>query len=429
MGFLDARMKVLIKNVFGSAAARFVNLFITLALVPLTINALSPTDYAYFAMAISLSVLAAYADLGMGLAVVNVVAQRDARPNSGKAQRAVSIVWFSLLGIGAIGLTFTSLVGVWANFGVEYESIHQLNAILLAAACVFAGLPTGLVQRVLFAGQKNVQANAWSTGARVLSLGSVWLLVTFSQANLQSLVFAVVGVPMMVGWLSVVVVFGGGRDNELRPKTTNFCTRLLQPYLVIGMSFLVMQLVPYVETGADIVIIGQIIDVKLVPAFDVYSKIFTYVPALISIAIFPLWPAIANANASGDGNWILKIRKFGYITVVLIALFVSFIFLYFSKSIILHWTGKDLYLDFSVTSAMAVFSVLTCIGTVQSMILSGLGEIKAQVKIYCIYMVLLILGKGFAAEFFGLPAMLWVLNIIYIFRLIYAERLFLIQRK
>jgi O-antigen/teichoic acid export membrane protein len=76
---IDTRMRVLAKNIFGSAAARFINLFITLAMVPLTINALSPTDYAYFAMAISLSVLATYADLGMGLAVVNVVAQRGSQ--------------------------------------------------------------------------------------------------------------------------------------------------------------------------------------------------------------------------------------------------------------------------------------------------------------------------------------------------------------
>jgi len=104
----DDRLKVLVKNVFGSAAARFVNLFITLAMVPLTINALSPTDYAHFAMALSLSMLAAYADLGMGLAVVNVIAQRGARPKSTKAQRAISVVWFSLLGIACVGLLLES---------------------------------------------------------------------------------------------------------------------------------------------------------------------------------------------------------------------------------------------------------------------------------------------------------------------------------
>jgi O-antigen/teichoic acid export membrane protein len=300
VSLLDARMKVLLKNVSGSAAARFINLFIALAMVPLTINALSPTDYAYFAMAISLSVLAAYADLGMGLAVVNVIAARGARPKSLKAQRAVSVVWFTLMGIAALGVVLVLLLAAWVNFGSASDSTHQYNAMLLAAGCVFAGLPTGLVQRVLFAEQKNVQANAWSTGARLLSLAVVWILVATGNANLLTLVLAAIGVPLSLGWTSVYVIFGNNQTNIFRPTARHYDIRLLRPYLILGMSFLVMQLVPYVETGFDTILIGKAVNINLVPAFDVYSKLFTYVPALISIAAFPLWPAIANAKAKGE---------------------------------------------------------------------------------------------------------------------------------
>lgn len=424
MSFFDARMKVLIKNVFGSAAARFVNLFITLALVPLTINALSTTDYAYFAMAISLSVLAAYADLGMGLAVVNVVAERGAKQTSGRAQQAVSVVWFSLIAIAALGLLLTSLVAAWLNFGMQSESSHQYNAMLLAAGCVFAGLPTGLVQRILFAEQKNIQANAWSTGARIISLGVVWALVATNHVNLLALVFAVIGVPMLIGWLSVLLVFGNKHIEELRPKWSRYDFRLLRHYLVLGLAFLVMQTVSFSETNVDSLIVGGLLSTNLVPPLDVYSKLFNYIPALISIVAFPLWPAIANAKASGDSQWIIQIRKWGYLAFGTLALIASTVIFWQSENIIYLWTHKSLVLDRSITSGMAIFAVLSAIGTMQSMILGGLGVIKAQAGIFLVYAIVLLIAKIFSVYFFGLTAMFWTLNIVYICRLAYTEKFF-----
>lgn len=423
MSFLDARMRVLIKNVFGSAAARFVNLFITLALVPLTINALSATDYAYFAMAISLSVLAAYADLGMGLAVVNVVAERGVKQTSGRAQRAVSVVWFSLLAIAACGLLLTSLIAAWLNFGMQSESIHQYNAMLLAAGCVFAGLPTGLVQRILFAEQKNIQANAWSTSARIISLGVVWALVATNYVNLLALVFAVIGVPMLIGWLSVLVVFGKKHIDELRPKWSRYDIRLFRPYLTLGLSFVVLQLAPYVETGIDNLLIGSFIDISLVPAFDVYSKLFTYVPALISIAAYPLWPAIASAKVSGDILWILRVQRIGYISIFLSTFVIALILILFATNVIKVWTNKTLAIELNVIIGFGALCILSSIALFQSMVLNGFGQIKEQLKIFAIYVPFLLTVKVISATSFGVTAMVWSLNFCYLWRLFMANKL------
>ncbi len=422
MSFIDTRMRVLIKNVFGSAAARFVNLFITLAMVPLTINALTPTDYAYFAMAISLSVLAAYADLGMGLAVVNVVAARGARQASRRAQRAVSVVWFTLLGIGALGLMLILLIAAWVNFALLPASVEQYNAMLLGAGCVLAGLPTGLVQRVLFAEQKNIQANAWSTSARVVSLIVVWGLVVTHQANLLALVFAVIGVPMLMGWLSVVLIFGNKKNDDLRPKWIYCDFRFVNHYFILGLSFLVMQTVSFSETNVDSLIVGGLMDANLVLPLDVYSKLFNYIPALISIAAFPLWPAIANAKASGEDKWIVNIIKWGYLSFGAMASISSMIIYLKSDYIIYMWTSKEIFLSKASIIAMAVFSILSALGTMQSMILGGLGEIRSQANIFLVYAIILLFVKILSAYLFGLTAMLWSLNIIYLFRLIYTEK-------
>lgn len=429
MSFLDARLKDLLKNVFGSAAARFVNLFITLAMVPLTINALSPADYAYFAMALSLSVLATYADLGMGLAVVNVIAARGARPKSIKARRAVSIVWFSLLGFTVVGMGLVLVIAWFVNFSLETNSTYQYNAMLLAVGCIFAGLPTGLVQRVLFAEQKNIHANAWSTGARLVSLILVWVITSSGVANLFILVFAVIGIPVIIAWLSVFVVFVLPGSCDLRPSISLFSTRLIRPYMVLGVSFLLLQMAPFFETGVDNLIVGGLIDIKVLPAYDTYSKLFNYAPAIISIASFPLWPAITNAKASGDKEWILKMQRVGCAVSLIVAIFVAASLVAFSEKMVLIWTGQNLTLEASVIWGLGVLCVFSSFGIFQSMLLNGLSEIKGQINIFLIYTPVLLLLKMLAAYFCGISAMIWVMNICYFWRIYMANALILQSRK
>lgn len=134
---LDDRLTKLLKNILGSAAARFVNLFTTLLLVPLTVNALSPTEYAFLSMAISLSILSSYSDLGMGMAIVNTLAAESDQTKPLRSQRAISVVWFTLLTIAGLGLVLLSLAWIGIERFASPENIKQYQALLLSASIVW----------------------------------------------------------------------------------------------------------------------------------------------------------------------------------------------------------------------------------------------------------------------------------------------------
>lgn len=420
---LDDRLRRLFKNIFGSAAARFINLLIALALVPLTINSLTHTDYAFLSIAISLSALSAYADFGIGLSIVNTLARESNSSAPRRSQRAISVVWFTLLTISLIALFITGSVALWVNHFSTPENLPRYHAMLLGVACIFFGLPSGLIQRILFARHRTTEANIWTTCGRLLSLAFVWVAVNFGTTNLPTLVFGVIGVPVLVNWLSVLVVFTRFEMRVLRPRFKQFDRRVLKPYLITGMSFLVIQLVPYIEIGMDTLLAGALISINIVPALDVYTRLFTYVPALASIALFPLWPAIAHAKAADDIAWILKIRRWTYLLVGVISITLSGVLLLYGKEIIAWWTKQHLTLPVSAVVGMAFFAVLTCLGSVQSMFLNGTGVIRKQVYVYLTYVVILICAKSSAAMTLGLPGMIWSLNVCYIARLYVAEKL------
>lgn len=420
---LDDRLRRLFRNIFGSAAARFINLLIALALVPLTINSLTPTDYAFLSIAISLSALSSYADLGIGLAIVNTLARESNAKTPRRSQRAISVVWFTLLIVAFGALAITGGAALLVDHLVTSESLPRYNAILLGVACIFFGLPSGLIQRILFARHRTTEANIWATCGRVLSLFFVWIAVKVGATNLPTLVFGVIGIPVLVSWLSVFVVFRRAEMQALMPRIKLFDKRILKPYLITGLSFLAIQLVPYVEVGMDTILAGTLISISIVPALDVHTRLFTYVPALASIALFPLWPAIANAKAAGDIAWILKIRRWAYLLVCAIAMTLSGLLLLNVKQIIIWWTKQALNLPTSVVTGMAVFAVLTCLGSVQSMFLNGAGIIKKQVYLYLPYILILLSIKSISAISFGLTGMVWSLNICFIARLYFAEKL------
>lgn len=415
---LDNRLRRLVKNIFGSAAARFFNLLIVMALIPLTINTLSAADYAFLSMAISLSVLSAYADLGIGLAIVNTLAGENDKSVSEESRKAVSVVWFTLLAIACTALTVTGALAFWVYHFAPIADVPRYQAMLLGSACVFVGLPSGLIQRILFARHRTTEANAWTTSGRLLSLFFVWAVVESGVANLSLLVFGVIGVPVIIGWVSVLVVFSRSSIKPLVPRVEHYDNALLKPYLITGLSFLILQVVPYAEVGVNTLLAGSLIGIDSVPSLDVYTRLYTYVPALISIALFPLWPEIANAKAQGNVAWILKITRWAYYLTGTLALAISLVLLLFGEHLVMAWTHQNLTLPYPVLTGMALFAVLTCIGTVQSMVLNGAGVIKQQVQLYIVYLIILLTAKIWATSALGLLGMIWSLNACQVLRLV-----------
>lgn len=400
------------------------NLAIALALVPLTINAIPAEDYAFLSMALSLSVLSAYADLGIGLAIVNTLAGESHKTNPRRSQKAVSVVWFTLIAISLIALALTAVLSLWVERVITEPTRAQYHAILLGAAFVFAGLPSGLVQRVLFARHRTTEANLWTTGGRLASLAFVWISVNSGNTSLAILIFGVIGIPILIGWVSLPVVLFRKSMISLLPRRQYYDRRLLKPYILTGLSFLILQIVPYFEVGVDPLLAGTLISISIVPALDIYIRLFTYIPALASIALLPVWPAIAQAKSQGDMKWISKIRTRSYLLVLSISSSASILLLIYSEDIVATWTGKKLFLTPSALYGMATFATLVCIGSAQSMILNGLGSINQQAKIYLIYLVILIIAKSCAALNFGLEGMLWALNICCLSRIAITEKLF-----
>lgn len=416
-------LKRLLANVVGSAGARGINLLIALAQVPLLVSATAADEYAVLAMTISLSIFAAYADLGIGLAIVNTIAGINGSQSTVRAQRAVSIAWFFLLSVALAIIAIVTVSAMTVSVLVNPENHFRYYAMLMGVGLVAIGLPTGLVQRILLAKHQIGLANAWTTSAKLLSLICLWLLVDHGHTDLYLLVFSILGIPVIVGWISVLALFASAEGRMLAPRYSLVRRKPYKHYALLGFSFLTMQMVPYIELGIDSILVGTLVSLMAVQPFDVYSKLYSYLPALVSIAVLPIWPLITQAKKNGDLAAIKKLTKWFYLYTTLFAFSGGVLMLIFDTWIVEKWIGRPIDLSFEIRLGLAIFGILACIGYVQSMILNGLGAIHQQAKLYVGYILFLLAAKIILCAIYGIIGLVVALNVAYLVRIMFSMRL------
>lgn len=413
----------LVKNIVGAAGGRAAGLLVSLATIPITAKALEADAYGAMAAAVSLSVVLNYADFGMSLALVNRIATDNASPTKIRSnRRVVSLAWFLLLCIaGTIAIAALALSAVLIYVS-SYSFVRSAEPFLAALLCVAAGLPTGLAQRIQFALQMAVSATAWTTAGRLAALVMIWLLSQHGVSAPTPYILALLGVPVVVGWLMTGHLFmRTERVKSLRPRLADVDTRLVRPLVVNGSKYLTLQLVPLAETAIDSVLVAALVGLSAVMAFDVNAKLFGYIAAFVSIAAFPLWPAISAAKSSRDTRWIGKIVSFGLTAAALVSLLIATTFVLLNEQIITSWTGKSLTIEKYTLLGMAIFAVLTSVGTVQSMALNGLGALDEQIRQYVYYLGLLLLAKPIFGFLYGTPGVIWATNVCYVLRLVMGQ--------
>src|SRR5260370_14367822 len=88
--FGSARTRILLWNMAAAFSGRAINLLSTLIAIPLAVASLGQEQYGALAVVISLTTFFAYADFGLGFAIVNDLAEAEGRGDHEDARRAVS---------------------------------------------------------------------------------------------------------------------------------------------------------------------------------------------------------------------------------------------------------------------------------------------------------------------------------------------------
>lgn len=391
-----SRMTKVLHGVAGGFAGRVVTLIAPFLVMPALLADFGERGFGIWATAVSLTTMAAFLDFGMGNAVLTGLSRALATDAQGEA-RAVIVTGYLVLMAIAGTLVSLLLVGVALFAPVMMPSFSAqelaiLQAILLA---FFLSVPISLVQRLLFAQQKIVQANAWLIAGSAVSVSLCLLAIQGGLSAGWVAFFYAIGTPAIL-LLATLVFFL--RNPYLRPSLRDYDPAIARSTVGSGSAFFLLSILTSVGLNIDQVLITAMFGAEHVVNYMVPYRLASVLMMVVTIFYMPLWPANAEAMARNDWAWVrrnnLRMSLFGS---TLVAVFGVCLYLA-SDWIIMLWMRQEFPGQSEVLAASVLLAVIMSLTSPFNMILNASGVVIPQVGIWLVFITGSVLAKVMIAS-------------------------------
>ena len=387
------RNRRLFYSVISSLGAKGVTVLVSLLSVPLTFNYLNPERFGIMMTIVSLITTINFADLGIGFGLQNRWAELSLDETGISLQKAISSVFFFLLGIGCCLL----LVGMSLYFWVDLSFIFNLkgndpaltkevnDASLVFFIITALAFPFSIVQKVQAGKQESYITNFWIIASNVSSL-LLLLLFTFLKLGIPFIIFALYGVNNLLIVINFFIEFYK-KNTELSPQIQFYDFTFLKGLIKDGIFFLSTQLGAMTLNTGNNVILASYHGAATVGYLNIGLKLISLF--LIPIEVFApnLLPAINDALSRNDFAWLHSKLRF-FLKFVLVYGLVSFCVLLFTGNYLIEvWLSTKMGLDFNTLLVFSLFLVYSLFLFFISYIMLNAKFIKFTAFIYVIAVI------------------------------------------
>ncbi|MEP7224920.1 MAG: hypothetical protein ABI783_08175 [Actinomycetota bacterium] len=386
--------------------------------MPLTVPYLGTERYGIWMTLLSLVALLEITNLGMGNALITLIARTDATADEEEAGRYVSTA-VVLFGTIAISL---GLVGAAVLPFVPWNSLFNVPAGVLAdeggraavaLLIVFLlTIPVGVVGQIRL-GYQEGYVTAWlDATASVLGVVGVATGIAVG-AGLPWLVAAAAAAPLATGLANWVLLVRA--RPVLRPLVRRADRRHARVLLRSGGLYFVLQLAIVVGYSADNFVAAQVLGPAAVTQYAVPSRLALAGVALIFVLVLPLWPAYAEALARGDIAWVLRILRRSLIATSTAALAGAVVFVSFGGPIVDAWSRGEVHAGWGLLVGLGLWLVLGSVGNALAMFLNAARIVRMQVICASLMAAANIALSIVLAKKIGVAGLIWGTVISYTF--------------
>lgn len=297
---------------------RFVGLVVQLVQVPLLVTAVGTDVYGEATATIAFVGLLGGFDLGFGPAVKNaaadLVGRQQARALPGLVRKAAA--WSGVVAASAGGILVAAPVLLIPLPGSD-SILPLLGADAatrwLAVAIVVSAIPLATAAHCVEGMQLTWLVNACRMAAGVVGLGGILALASVASQRWQ-VVALLAAVPLLAGIATCVALWWHlprGRyrhhDSESEPLA-----RLVRD----GIPFLLPIVASLLVTNAPHLAILTADGSSAVTRYVVGQRLMAIFFQPLMFVIAPLWPAFAEARATGDREWVARqMRRASWVAI------------------------------------------------------------------------------------------------------------------
>lgn len=377
----NKRSAMVNRNVALSFLFKGINIFIQLALVPLTIHYLSTDQYGIWLTLSAILGWFSFFDIGLGNGLRNKLAEAIAEKNFEIAKKYVSTSYAILAVIFlSLPILFAAINPYldWSNYlnapaAMSYE-LSQLALVTFTFFCfrfVF-----GLISNILFAVQEAALNNLITTLGNIVSIFLIYLLRFMTPASLFWVGIIFSGVPVVVFVIVSMVLFYK-KLSFIKPSLAHIDFKLARTLMGLGYKFLVIQIAGIVLFSATNIIIAQLFGPSEVTAYNIAFRYFTTLTMVYGIILTPLWSAFTEAYINNDLLWISNsVRRLNYISIAFTGICIVMVFL--ADPVYNFWIGNEVKVSKSISFTTGIFVIFSLFALPYNTFINGVGKIKLQ---------------------------------------------------
>ncbi|TFG58883.1 MAG: hypothetical protein E4H29_05250, partial [Deltaproteobacteria bacterium] len=410
-GRSSERYRRIVLSTASSSLAKGIAAMATFVAVPLSIKYLGPERFGLWMTITSTVAMLAFGDFGIGLGLLNAVAEADGRQDREEARRSVSSGFFLLLLVGiSLGVSF-ALADLFVDWGKLFNVSSGLaaseagSAVTAFVACFLVNIPLWVVIRVQMGYQEGYVNSLWEAAGNSLGLAALLIAIRYS-AGLPWLILGMTGAPLLATLANGTVLFGVKRP-WLIPDWRAVSAEPAKRILGMGAFFFLSQVLGALAYSSDNLVAARILGPEAVARYAVSMKLFSFIPLIAGMVLIPLWPAYGEAITRGDTAWVRATLRRSIGVSALFSVAASLPLVLFGGGIIRWWVGPSLEPEPAMLLGMGLWTVLSCTWGAAVMFLNGAGAIRVQTQWTFVMAVAAVAAKIFFAKEWGLPGIIW----------------------
>lgn len=405
------------KNIAMSFLVKGGSILISLSLVPLTINYVTPAQYGIWLTISSIIGWLNFFDIGLGNGLRNNLAYSLATGKLDEAKSYISTTYVALALVSSLLFCLLFIINPFVNWHLvlnipinELTNIQAITLIVIGCFCVQFVVQT--ITIVLTATHQSAKASLISLVSQFIVLIIIFTLSRHQTGSLLTLVTVLAGVPLLTLLIATIYLYRHSLS-YIAPTLKKVNLKMAKGLLKTGGIFFAIQIGALVLFQTDNIIITQVLGPAHVTTFNIAYKLFSVITMGFTIIVTPLWSAFTDAYAKKDFGWIntclhrMKKIWLGF-TIATVCL------LFLSPQIYTIWIGNKITVPASLSVAMAVYVVAYTWQTMHVFLLNGTGKVRLQLILVTLSALLNIPLAIFLGKLYGLPGIISANTIFFI---------------
>lgn len=376
------RTKNIQANVIGSIFLKGISIFLSLLIVPLTINYISPYQYGVWITISSIIGWLSFFDIGFGNGLKNKFVEAVTGGKIKLARILVSttyaILAIIIFATWAISVLLTRFVD-WPKFlNVVGITNNEFFYVLLIVLSTFAfQFVLGLINTILSAIQRPIITSLINVISQLLILAGIYFLSIITSGSILNLSL-LTGIVNTVVLLIFSLYLFRTSLKKYSPSIKYVKFKYAKGLVSLGFNFFILQIIAIIYYETNNIIISKTLSPLDVTIYNLAFKYLSILSMFFNIIISPFWSAFIEARILNDIAWMKSVTRKLYKIFGLF--FFATIILVLSSSFIYNiWFGKSVTVPLILTLYMGIWQIFNMWNSLHSTLIYGFGTIRVQI--------------------------------------------------